>query len=109
MQQAIGQSGLISVEETQLAGGRWDSKVGSNTPIWVQGSHSGLREGISQRWTVWTVWTGQQDTSLMEDRLAGLRFEQINEEISLFWFSFQLESLMRTKMLNVNLMSKSLI
>lgn len=45
MQQAVGQSGVISVAQTQLAGGRWDAYVSTNTclRIFAQGSHFGLR------------------------------------------------------------------
>lgn len=45
MQQAIGQSGVVSVACTQLAGGRWDAHVSTNTRLrlWAQGSDSGQR------------------------------------------------------------------
>ena len=54
MQQAEGQSGVVSVAQAQLAGGRFDAYVGTNTVLrlWAQGLDSGLRERISQWWTV---------------------------------------------------------
>lgn len=56
MQQAIGQSGVVFVAQTQLAGGRWDAYVSTNTclRLWAQGLDSGLREKISQWWTAWS-------------------------------------------------------
>lgn len=55
MQQAIGQSRVISVAQTQLAGGSWDTYISTNTGLrlWTEGLDSGLRERISQWWTAW--------------------------------------------------------
>jgi len=47
MQQAKGQIGVVSVAQTQLAAGRWDAHVCTNTllHLWAEGSDSGLRDG----------------------------------------------------------------
>lgn len=52
MQQAIGQSRVVSVAQTQLAGGWWDAYISTNTGLrlWTEGLDSGLRERISQWW-----------------------------------------------------------
>lgn len=44
MQQAEGQSGVGSVAQTVLAGGRWDAYISMNALRQAQGSHSGLGE-----------------------------------------------------------------
>lgn len=56
MQQAIGQSGVVSVAQTQLAVGHRDADVSTNTRLRLraQGLDAGLRERISQWWTMWT-------------------------------------------------------
>lgn len=61
MQQAIGQSGVVSVAQTQLAGRWWDAYVGTNAllRLWAQGLDSGLRERISQRYAGWSATAGQ--------------------------------------------------
>lgn len=61
MQQAIGQSSVVSVAQTQLAGRWWDAYVGTNALLWLwaQGLDSGLRERISQRYAGWSATPGQ--------------------------------------------------
>ena len=51
VQQAIGQSRVVSVTPTQLAGGGWDAHISTNTrlQLWSWGSCARLKEGISQR------------------------------------------------------------
>lgn len=62
MQQAIGQVGAVSVARTQLAGGRRDAYVSTNTRLrlWSHGLHFALRGREREAQRVLTVSAGGQ-------------------------------------------------